>query len=102
MIEHNKLVRDKIPEILKKKNVKHKIHIAKNKEYLQMLYKKLIEEFEEFKKDPNDEEFCDMLEVLESIGKYHNLDLDEIKELKKIKKLSNGGFDKKIILDSTE
>jgi len=102
MTEFNKLVRDKIPEILRKKKIKYKFHKANNKEYIEMLYKKLIEELEEFKKEPNVEEFCDMLQVLENIGKFHDLEIEEVKEVKKIKKEISGGFDKKIILESTD
>jgi len=102
MIKYDKLIRDKIPEILKGKKVKYKVHTANKKEYLDKLYNKLIEELEEFKTNPSVEEFADMLEVLESIGRFHNLDLQEVKLKKKIKKDSNGGFDKRIILEETD
>jgi predicted house-cleaning noncanonical NTP pyrophosphatase (MazG superfamily) len=102
MTQYNKLVRDNIPDILKKKKVKFKSHTASKKEYLDKLYEKLIEEFEEFKTKPSTEEFADVLEVMEAIGRYHNLDLQEIKMMKKTKKESNGGFDKRIILDETD
>jgi predicted house-cleaning noncanonical NTP pyrophosphatase (MazG superfamily) len=102
MKQYNKLVRDNIPEILKKKKVKFKSHTASKKEYLDKLYEKLIEEFEEFKAKPSVEEFGDILEVLESIGRYHRLDLTEIKMMKKMKKDNNGGFDKRIILDEAD
>ena len=102
MRQYNKLVRDNIPEILKKKKVKFKSHTASKKEYLDKLYEKLIEEFEEFKTKPSVEEFGDILEVLESIGRYHKLDLTEIKMMKKMKKDNNGGFDKRIILDEAD
>jgi len=102
MKQYNKLVRDKIPDILKGKKVKFKSHTASKKEYLDKLYEKLIEEFDEFKAKPSTEEFADVLEVMEAIGRYHNLDLQEIKLKKKIKKDSNGGFEKRIILDETD
>jgi predicted house-cleaning noncanonical NTP pyrophosphatase (MazG superfamily) len=102
MKQYNKLVRDKIPDILKGNKVKFKSHTANKKEYLDKLYEKLIEEFEEFKAKPSIDEFGDMLEVLESIGKYYNFDLMEIKMRKKLKKDTNGGFEKKIILDEAD
>ena len=79
MKQYNKLVRDKIPEILKKDKVKYKTHTANKKEYLEKLYEKLIEEFEEFKAKPSVDEFADLLEVLEYIGKVHNFDLEDVK-----------------------
>ena len=102
MKQYNKLVRDKIPDILKGKKVKFKSHTANKKEYLDKLYEKFIEEFEEFKTKPSMEEYADILEVLEFIGKYYNFDLQEIKMFKKIKKETNGGFDKRIILDESD
>jgi predicted house-cleaning noncanonical NTP pyrophosphatase (MazG superfamily) len=102
MITYNKLVRDKIPEILKEKKVKFKSHTATKKEYLDKLYEKLIEELEEFKAKPSIEEFADMLEVLEYIAKFHGFELNDIKQAKKLKILERGGFNKKIILDETD
>jgi predicted house-cleaning noncanonical NTP pyrophosphatase (MazG superfamily) len=102
MKQYNKLVRDKIPEILKEKKVKFKSHAANKKEYLDKLYEKLVEELDEFKVKPSVEEFADMLEVLESIGRFHKFDLQEIKIMKKMKRDNNGGFDKAIILDEAD
>ncbi len=102
MIEYNKLVRDKILDILKKKKIKYKYHTANKKEYLDKLYEKLDEEIAEFKKEPSVEEFADILEVLDSIGQYYKFNLDNVKSTKKQKKEEKGGFKKKIILEITE
>jgi predicted house-cleaning noncanonical NTP pyrophosphatase (MazG superfamily) len=102
MKKYNKLVRDKIPEILEEKRVRFKTHIATKKEYLDKLYEKLIEELEEFKVKPNMEEFADMLEVIDFIGKYYNFNLVDIKNVKKTKKEKKGGFNERIILDETD
>lgn len=102
MKQYNKLVRDKIPEILKEKRVKFKTHTAGKKEYLDKLYEKFIEEFEEFKAKPSTEEFADIMEVLEFIGKYHKFDLGEVKLAKKMKQMTRGSFNKRIILDEAE
>lgn len=102
MKQYNKLVRDKIPDILKEKKINCSYHKATNDEYLNKLYEKLIEELNEFKDIPSVNEFADMMEVMESIGRLFKFDLEEIKLAKKIKKMQRGGFDKKIILDSTE
>lgn len=102
MKQYNKLVRDNILDILKEKGIKFKWHTATKKEYSDRLYNKFIEEFEEFKTKPSVEEFADMMEVLEYIGKYYKFDLQDIKLKKKMKKLIRGGFDKKIILEETD
>lgn len=99
---YNKLVRDRIPEILKKDKVKFKSHVADKKEYLDKLYEKLTEEINEFKEKPSVDEFADIMEVLENIAKEHDFQLDDIKLAKKTKKMNRGGFNKKIILDFTD
>jgi len=99
---YNKLVRDRIPEILAEKKIQYNFHIADNKEYLEMLYKKVLEELEEFKKDPSIQEFADLMEVLENIARIYKFDVKEIKTVKKAKKISRGGFDNMIILETTD
>jgi len=99
---YNKLVRDKILKILKKAGVKHKYHIADDAEYYTKLHDKLQEEIQEFVENPCMEEFADILEVLEAIGKYHKLDFGEIKTIKGIKQIERGAFYNKIILESTD
>ncbi len=96
MTKYNKLVRDKIPEILKKKGVFYEKRIASDKEYKEELIKKLLEEAKEFFEDSSEEEFADVLEVIMALKKlpeYSNLEKARKKKLKK-----RGGFDKKIIL----
>jgi predicted house-cleaning noncanonical NTP pyrophosphatase (MazG superfamily) len=103
MREYNKLVRDKIPEIIEAKHNKCNYHIAENdEEYQKKLYDKFIEEFEEFKKTPCIEEYIDIIEVLEAMAKFHNIDLMSMRVKKRMKRQSRGGFDNRIILDSTE
>ena len=96
MLEYNKLVRDKIPEILDGKNISYKRRIASPEEYRTELIKKLGEEVAEFMEAGNPEELADVLEVVEALKKlpeYHGVD-----ELKKQKREERGGFDQKIIL----
>jgi len=96
MAQYNKLVRDKIHEILDKKNIFYEKRIASDKEYKIELIKKLREETEEFFEDGDIEELADVLEVIEAFKK-----LPEYKEVENIrnKKLKEkGGFGKRIIL----
>jgi predicted house-cleaning noncanonical NTP pyrophosphatase (MazG superfamily) len=100
-MQYNKLVRDKIPEILKQKNIPHKTHIADNTEYWFKLKDKLKEEVEEFLKDSNKEELADILEVIDSICKFKNIDKPKLELLKKEKTLKRGSFNNKIILEES-
>ena len=93
---YNKLVRDRIPEILDKKGISYKKRIANNKEYKKELIKKFIEETQEFIKDKSVGELADVLEVVYAIKKipdYANVD-----KIQREKKKERGGFDKRIIL----
>jgi predicted house-cleaning noncanonical NTP pyrophosphatase (MazG superfamily) len=102
MIIYDKLIRDKIPEILKNKGIKFQSHVANDDEFIYKLHQKLLEEATEFKNDPNIEEYIDVLEILDTIKKTHNFKNDEIIITKRNKKNNKGGFKDKIILDSTE
>jgi predicted house-cleaning noncanonical NTP pyrophosphatase (MazG superfamily) len=100
--QYNKLVRDKILEIIKKSGSNYKYHIAKDDtEYLEKLYEKLQEEINEFKDIPSIEEFADILEVLEALAKFYDFHQDRINEAKLNKKTNRGCFDNRIILEKS-
>lgn len=61
---YNKLVRDKIPEIIEKSGKKCSFEILSGDEYIQKLDEKLNEELQEYYQDKNIEELADLMEVL--------------------------------------
>ncbi|MEK7549121.1 MAG: nucleoside triphosphate pyrophosphohydrolase [Patescibacteria group bacterium] len=103
---YNKLVRDKIPEIIEKDGKILKIRILNDEEYKKELKNKLIEEANEAILAENNadlsKEIGDILEVVESIEKAFNLNKEEIIKLKKERKQNRGGFEKKIFLEEIE
>jgi predicted house-cleaning noncanonical NTP pyrophosphatase (MazG superfamily) len=99
---YNKLVRDKIPEIIQESGAKCTVHIANNEEYQVKLYEKVQEELLEFKHKPSLEEYIDIIEVLEALAQLHDIDLKSMRLRKRVKRNSRGGFEKRIILESTE
>jgi len=101
-MEYNKLVRDKIPEIIKKDNKESVIHIAGKQEYFKALIQKLNEEVKEFIENPSQEEMADILEVIDAICEFEEFKRDEINKIKNKKKEERGGFGKRIILDETK
>ena len=88
-----KLVRDKIPQIVKNATFKK----AEKHEYKRLLLGKLQEEVSEFILDQNEEEIADILEVIEAIIKEYNFSSKTIDEIKKQKKLEKGDFGNMIL-----
>ncbi|MEK6854907.1 MAG: nucleoside triphosphate pyrophosphohydrolase [Nanoarchaeota archaeon] len=101
-MKYNKLVRDKIPQIIKEKGKTSVTHIADEKEYWDKLKAKLKEEVDEFIKDSNKEEMADIFEVITSINFLKRWTIEEIVEVQKKKREERGGFDDKIILDEVK
>ena len=96
MESYNKLVRDRIPEILDEKGVSYEKRIASEEEYKTELIKKLAEEVAEFSNEGDPEELADILEVIESIKKLP--EYANVLELQQKKKNERGGFEQRIIL----
>ena len=96
MAEYNKLVRDKIPEILSKKGIIYKKRIASAREYKIELVKKLDEEVKDFLEKKDLYELADIMEVIEALKKLP--EYKKVEEIKKAKKKQRGGFNKRIIL----
>ena len=100
-MEYNKLIRDKIPEIIKEKGQTAITHIASDEEYWAKLKEKLSEEIQEFLKDENPEEIADVLEVIYAILNFKNISREEIEKIRQEKAEKRGGFKDKIILEET-
>lgn len=94
-----KLVRDKIPEIIKSKGVEAEVYIADDSEYSQRLNEKLVEEVEEYVKGGEVEELADVLEVIDAIKEFKKINGEELMRIKEKKREERGGFGGKIILD---
>ena len=99
MKKYNKLVRDKIPNIIKANGGECKFHVAKKDEYIDVLNEKILEEVQEFIENPCAEEIADVLEVIEAIARMHRINLDDIKSVKKKKREERGSFNLMFVLD---
>ncbi len=97
-ITYNKLVRDRIPEIIKSAGKKCETRILDESEFRTELKKKLLEEVNEFLESDEISEIADILEVLESIVIDSGNNLNEVYAIKETKKKNRGGFEKKIFL----
>ena len=100
---YNKLVRDKIPEIIKFNGEMPVTRILNDLEYKEELEKKLYEEYQEVLNSSGKErieELADMLEIIKYLAKLENSTLEEVITIAKEKSIKRGAFDNKIFLES--
>ena len=93
--KYNKLVRDKIPEIIESQGKQCKVYVAVNDDYQQRLKDKLQEEVQEFLEDPCVEELADIEEVLLSIAEVNRWDISGARIAKNF---TRGGFWRRFVL----
>ena len=98
---YDKLVRDRIPEIIEGSGNKCEIEVVSDEVALEYLYKKLNEEVGELLEDKNLDEIADCLEVLFAIGAKYGYSEDEILGRRNEKRLERGGFKDNLILRKT-
>ncbi|HHE76620.1 MAG TPA: phosphoribosyl-ATP pyrophosphohydrolase [Candidatus Parcubacteria bacterium] len=104
---YNKLIRDKIPEIIERNGGKHKIRILNDEEYKKELLKKIVEEAREVLETSGDKkeltkEIGDVLEIINYLVRVFDLDREKIETTRQARKESRGGFDKKLFLEYTD
>jgi predicted house-cleaning noncanonical NTP pyrophosphatase (MazG superfamily) len=98
---YNKLVRDKIPEIIRANGEMPVTRILDDKEYLQELVRKLDEEVAEFKSDMSLEELADIQEVVLALADTI-ANREELEKVRVEKAKARGRFHEKIFLEKTE
>lgn len=98
----NKLVRDNIPNIIRKDNKQCNISYLNNKEFEEALHLKLQEESKELieakDKDSIINEIADILEVLDAIEELHGIKYEELLARKVSKAKVNGRFNDHVLL----
>ena len=97
-VVYNKLVRDRIPEIITGNGSKCSTEILSPEDYLRMLDAKLDEELAEYHKDQNIEELADLLEVIRAVAVARGYTLEELERVRYEKTEKRGGFEKRILL----
>lgn len=98
---HKKLIRDKIPQIIKANKGKYEVRIMNEDEFNRELKKKLIEEAKEVigvEKDELSKELADVLELIKSIAESENISFDLIEQKQKQRRKERGGFKKRLFL----
>ena len=96
--KYNKLVRDRIPEIIESSGKSCVTEILSDEDYLRMLDAKLDEELAEYHADQNIEELADLIEVIRACAVARGYTIEELEQVRAEKVAKRGGFEKKILL----
>ncbi|WP_153813553.1 nucleoside triphosphate pyrophosphohydrolase [Streptomyces sp. SUK 48] len=98
--KHGKLVRDRIPQIIRDSGAEPLFHIADRAEYRDRLRDKLREEVAEFLAADGDaapEELADVLEVVYALAANLEVGRDRLEQLRAAKAAERGGFSERIV-----
>jgi predicted house-cleaning noncanonical NTP pyrophosphatase (MazG superfamily) len=99
---YNKLVRDKIPQIIEADGKSFKTRVLDDKEHFAELVKKLKEEIAEFETEPSVEELADLKELIIAIREAMGIHAGQLEDVRRQKAATNGRFKNKIFLESVE
>ncbi len=101
-LDYDKLVRDRIPEIIESSGKRAVTRVAEDTEYLGYLRKKLLEEVDEYMASGDVQELADILEVVSALGRQAGMPLSRLIETADDKRRARGGFDGRILLIRAE
>jgi predicted house-cleaning noncanonical NTP pyrophosphatase (MazG superfamily) len=103
---YNKLVRDRIPEVIESSGKKFSTRILNKQEYIKELKRKSFEELEEYINTDNNEdaieELADLLEIIHALAEIHGVTVEKVEEIRKVKAERRGCFKEKIFLVEVE
>lgn len=98
VMKYNKLVRDRIPEIIQDSGKHCTCSILSDEEYLTFLDEKLNEELVEYQESKSMEELADLMEVIRAVATARGSSIEEVEAIRRNKAAKRGGFEKKILL----
>ncbi len=98
MKKYDKLVRDKIPKIIKENGKKCKTKSLKTEDIEKYYRAKVLEEMDELFEDPCPEEMADLMEVVDCLRRALKLSIEDVIDVKHTMRQERGGFEKGIIL----
>ena len=99
---YNKLVRDKIAQVIEQNGGKANTKILTEEEYLKELNKKLEEEVKEYLQSVEVEELADIEEVVLALVKLKGVSADKFEEIRLQKVEKRGAFENKLFLIDVE
>lgn len=101
-VVHNKLIRDRIPEIIQAAGYYPVTRVLDRDSYTEALLAKLLEEAREAQVAPAQElagELVDVLEVLTSLASALGIPWEKILDLAAVKRGQRGGFEHRLLLE---
>ncbi len=101
-MKYNKLVRDRIPEIIEGKGGSCVIRRLSEAEFLQAADAKLDEELKEYHENPCLEELADLMEVLLAAAQARGWTPEILERTRREKAEQRGSFQERIFLESAE
>ena len=97
-MKYNKLVRDRIPEIIEASGKSCVTEILSDEAYLRLVDAKLDEELAEYHSDQSIEELADLLEVIYAAAMARGYTLEQLESVRAAKAEKRGAFANKILL----
>jgi predicted house-cleaning noncanonical NTP pyrophosphatase (MazG superfamily) len=106
MPTYNKLVRDKVPQIIEGEGKAFSSKVLNDEDYIKFLKVKAYEELDEYCAAETDreamEELADLLEVIRALAKHHGSSIEEVEAVRIDKAQKRGGFQEKVFLIEVE
>ena len=94
----DRLVRDKVPEMIRTAGRECETRIASHEEFEAYAVKKLQEEVEEFAARGSIDDVVDILEMLHRIATFRSIPWEEVEKLRVKKAWERGGYDMGVVL----
>ena len=104
-LDYNKLVRDRIPEIIQSSGKRYAIDTMPVEEYRQALLEKLVEEAQEARLAQADElivELADIQEVIHAVMAAWQINPGQAQQIQRQRQAERGGFEQRLKLLWTE
>lgn len=98
IIKYNKLIRDRIPEIIESSGKIAIVEKVQGEELLDLLNKKLFEELKEYEESDEVEELADLVEVVQAILDYKGISIGDFNKIRESKNESRGAFKEALLL----
>lgn len=101
-VTYNKLVRDRIPEIIRADGKSCQVNVMSEEEYRLALAEKLVEEAKEAAEEVSSrntgdlaKELADLQETIDALMATYGLDIDTVSDLQTSRQEERGGFKKR-------